>query len=88
MIGLSVPYRGRGPVRPTTVMPQTEVALFYQLYFQTPGVAEAELERDPKTTSVVCCTRRPAMRRAARAVRSRLDPVSAWWIGRAACSEA
>jgi pimeloyl-ACP methyl ester carboxylesterase len=50
VIGLSVPYRGRGPVRPTTVMPQTETALFYQLYFQTPRVAEAELERDPKTT--------------------------------------
>jgi pimeloyl-ACP methyl ester carboxylesterase len=31
VIGLSVPYRGRGPVRPTTVMPQTETALFYQL---------------------------------------------------------
>jgi pimeloyl-ACP methyl ester carboxylesterase len=50
VIGLSVPYRGRGPVRPTTVMPQTDTALFYQLYFQTPGVAEAELERDPKVT--------------------------------------
>jgi pimeloyl-ACP methyl ester carboxylesterase len=50
IIGLSVPYRGRGPVRPTTVMPKTDTALFYQLYFQTPGVAEAELERDPKTT--------------------------------------
>jgi pimeloyl-ACP methyl ester carboxylesterase len=27
-------------------MPQTKEAVFYQLYFQTPGVAEAELERD------------------------------------------
>ncbi len=50
VIGLSVPYRGRGPVRPTTVMPQTDTALFYQLYFQTPGIAEAELERDAKST--------------------------------------
>jgi pimeloyl-ACP methyl ester carboxylesterase len=50
VIGLSVPYRGRGPVRPTTVMPQTDTALFYQLYFQTPGLAEAELERDAKST--------------------------------------
>src|ERR1700758_5360694 len=41
-IGLSVPYRPRGQARPTTVMPQTEDAVFYQLYFQTPGVAEAE----------------------------------------------
>jgi len=46
VIGLSVPYRPRGTVRPTTVMPQNENAVFYQLYFQTPGVAEAELERD------------------------------------------
>jgi pimeloyl-ACP methyl ester carboxylesterase len=50
VIGLSVPYRPRGPVRPTSVMPQTDDALFYQLYFQQPGVAEAELERDPRTT--------------------------------------
>jgi len=46
VIGLSVPYRPRGPVRPTTVMPQTDDAVFYQLYFQTPGVAEAEFEHD------------------------------------------
>jgi pimeloyl-ACP methyl ester carboxylesterase len=46
VVGLSVPYRPRGDVRPTTVMPQTEDAVFYQLYFQVPGVAEAELERD------------------------------------------
>jgi pimeloyl-ACP methyl ester carboxylesterase len=50
VIGLSVPYRPRGNVRPTTVMPQTAGAMFYQLYFQTPGVAEAELERDPRAT--------------------------------------
>jgi pimeloyl-ACP methyl ester carboxylesterase len=50
VIGLSGPYRPRGPVRPTTVMPQTSDALFYQLYFQTPGVAEAELGRDPRAT--------------------------------------
>ena len=50
VIGLSVPYRPRGEVRPTTVMPQTEDAVFYQLYFQTPGVAEAEFERDIRST--------------------------------------
>jgi pimeloyl-ACP methyl ester carboxylesterase len=50
VIGLSVPYRPRGSTRPTSVMPQTEEAIFYQLYFQTPGVAEAELERDPRDT--------------------------------------
>jgi pimeloyl-ACP methyl ester carboxylesterase len=46
VIGLSVPYRPRGAVRPTSVMPQTDDAVFYQLYFQTPGVAEAEFEAD------------------------------------------
>ena len=45
-IGLSVPFIPRGPDRPTGLMPQTEDAVFYQLYFQTPGVAEAELEHD------------------------------------------
>ena len=48
--GLSVPYRPRGSVKPTSVMPQTDEAMFYQLYFQTPGVAEAEFERDPRRT--------------------------------------
>lgn len=46
VIGLSVPLTPRRSVRPTTIMPQTEDAIFYQLYFQTPGVAEAELEGD------------------------------------------
>ena len=46
----AVPYRPRGTVRPTTVMPQTDDAVFYQLYFQTPGVAEAEFERDVRRT--------------------------------------
>src|SRR5499433_2667521 len=50
VIGLSVPFLPRGPVRPTTVMPQTDDAVFYQLYFQTPGVAEAEFERDLRLT--------------------------------------
>jgi pimeloyl-ACP methyl ester carboxylesterase len=50
IIALSVPFRPRGPVRPTTVMPQTDDAVFYQLYFQAPGVAEAELERDVRAT--------------------------------------
>ena len=50
VVGLSVPFRPRGNVRPTSAMPQTDQSLFYQLYFQTPGVAEAELERDPRRT--------------------------------------
>ncbi len=50
VIGLSVPFRPRGSTRPSTVMPTTDDAIFYQLYFQTPGVAEAELERDVSAT--------------------------------------
>ena len=46
VIGLSVPFIPRRAAPPTTLMPQNEDAQFYQLYFQTPGVAEAELERD------------------------------------------
>ena len=49
VIGLSVPFRPRGPVRPTTVMPQTDDAVWYQLYFQEPGVAEAEYDRNVRT---------------------------------------
>ena len=45
-----VPFRPRAPAKPTSVMPQTEEAQFYQLYFQAPGVAEAEFERDPRAT--------------------------------------
>src|SRR6266481_4438755 len=47
---LSVPFRPRGKARPTSVMPRTADAQYYQLYFQEPGVAEAELERDPRAT--------------------------------------
>jgi pimeloyl-ACP methyl ester carboxylesterase len=50
VVGLSVPYRPRGSVAPTTVMPQNAEALFYQLYFQPPGVAEAELEADARVS--------------------------------------
>jgi pimeloyl-ACP methyl ester carboxylesterase len=50
VIGLSVPYRQRGKVRPTTVMPRTNDAEFYQLYFQRPGVAEADLEADVRAS--------------------------------------
>ena len=46
VIGLSVPFTPRRPARPTSMMPQTQDALFYQLYFQSPGIAEAEFERD------------------------------------------
>jgi pimeloyl-ACP methyl ester carboxylesterase len=50
VIGLSAPFLPRGPVRPTSVMPQDDETLFYQLYYQAPGVAESELERDIRRT--------------------------------------
>src|SRR5215468_9224450 len=52
VVGLSVPYRPRqaGTARPTSLMPQTADAMFYQLYFQQPGVAETEFERDHRLT--------------------------------------
>ncbi|RYG61909.1 alpha/beta hydrolase, partial [bacterium] len=45
-----VPMMGQPPVPPTQIFPQTEDALFYTLYFQAPGVAEAEFERDVRLT--------------------------------------
>jgi len=50
VVGLSVPFRPRGKLRPTSAMPQTESAVFYQLYFQEPGIAEAELEKDVRNS--------------------------------------
>src|SRR5215831_2471753 len=52
VIGLSVPYGARraAPAPPTTYMPRSEQGVFYQLYFQEPGVAEAEFERDVRST--------------------------------------
>jgi pimeloyl-ACP methyl ester carboxylesterase len=50
VIGLSVPFTPRPPMRPTSIMPQNDEAIFYQLYFQSPGVAEAEFERDVRRT--------------------------------------
>jgi epoxide hydrolase A/B len=50
IVSLSVPLWRRSPARPTSLMPQTADAQFYQLYFQEPGVAEAEFEKDPRLT--------------------------------------
>jgi pimeloyl-ACP methyl ester carboxylesterase len=47
---LSVPFRPRAKALPTSLMPRTDNAQFYQLYFQEPGLAEAELGRDPRAT--------------------------------------
>jgi pimeloyl-ACP methyl ester carboxylesterase len=48
---LSVPYTPRGPVKPTDGLKRLAGEHFhYMLYFQTPGVAEAELEADVRST--------------------------------------
>ncbi len=52
VIALSVPFRPRafgGTVPPTTLMPQNENAVFYQLFLQTPE-AETALGRDLRRT--------------------------------------
>ncbi len=46
VIGLSVPFLPRGQVHPNEKLPETDDAVFYQEYFQVPGVAEADLEQD------------------------------------------
>lgn len=48
--GLSVPFRPRGRAAPTSLMPRTDSEIFYQLYFQTEGVAEKEFEQDVRKT--------------------------------------
>jgi len=50
VVAISVPMMGQPPVPPTRIFPQNDDAQLYALYFQEPGVAEAELERDiPQT---------------------------------------
>jgi pimeloyl-ACP methyl ester carboxylesterase len=62
VIGLSVPFRPRGSVRPTAVMPRTAEAVFYQLYFQTPGSLRP-------SWSATCARRCAGSRTQARAMR-------------------
>ena len=49
VVGMSVPYTARPPAPPTTLFAQMfKDTFFYILYFQQEGVAERELEQDPK----------------------------------------
>jgi pimeloyl-ACP methyl ester carboxylesterase len=51
VVGMSVPFVPRAPAPPTQLFRQMFNDLFfYMLYFQEPGVAEADLERDTATT--------------------------------------
>ncbi|MGH3273272.1 MAG: alpha/beta fold hydrolase [Streptosporangiaceae bacterium] len=50
VIGLSVPYRPRGSTPPLAAMRAGIGDGFYMVYFQEPGVADAELDRDRAAT--------------------------------------
>jgi len=50
VVGLSVPFRPRGGQPPLSAWRSTVGESFYQIYFQKPGVAEADLARDVRTT--------------------------------------
>ena len=50
VIALSVPYRPRGSTPPIATLRSLLGESFYMVYFQQPGVADAELSRDPVAT--------------------------------------
>ena len=51
VVGMSVPFIPRGPMGPVTMMRQVfGDTFFYILYFQEPGVADADLGADAATT--------------------------------------
>jgi pimeloyl-ACP methyl ester carboxylesterase len=50
VVGMSVPHRPRSAEAPLKTLRQAGLGNYYWIYFQTPGVAEAEFERDVSTT--------------------------------------
>lgn len=51
VVGMSVPFMPRTPVPPLQLLRQIFAGqFFYMVYFQEPGVADADLGRDPATT--------------------------------------
>ena len=50
VVGMSVPFTGRGPKSPPQVFRELGLDRLYMMYFQEPGIAEAELDRDPKAS--------------------------------------
>jgi pimeloyl-ACP methyl ester carboxylesterase len=50
VVGLSVPYRPRGARSPLAAYRDADGPQFYQLYFQAPGEAEADLQRDVRSS--------------------------------------
>jgi len=50
VVGMSVPHRPRSAEAPLQLLRKAGLANHYWMYFQTPGVAEAEFEADVSTT--------------------------------------
>ncbi|NMH96777.1 alpha/beta fold hydrolase [Pseudonocardia acidicola] len=50
VVGLSVPFVGRSRQPPLPALARRFGGTYYQLYFQIPGVADAELGADPRAT--------------------------------------
>lgn len=50
VVAMSVPFSPLGPVAPLKALRDAGTTTFYWQYFQTPGVAEAEFERDVDRT--------------------------------------
>jgi len=50
VVGMSVPARARSAEAPLPTLRKRGFDDFYWIYFQEPGVAEAEFERDPEST--------------------------------------
>ena len=51
VMGMSVPFTGRGDFPPSQLFAALAQQMFFYIhYFQTPGVADAELARDPRAT--------------------------------------
>jgi len=49
LVAMSVPFRKHAPAPPMSILKQRYGdRFFYQLYFQKPGVAEAEFDNDPR----------------------------------------
>jgi len=50
VVAMSVPHRQRGPAPPLKILQRQGLNTFYWIYFQSPGVAEAEFEHHVTST--------------------------------------
>jgi len=50
VVAMSVPHRPRSAAAPLQTLKDAGLGNYYWIYFQKPGVAEAEFERDPAVT--------------------------------------